>query len=95
MKTKDIKNGSLYFNLKRERVERVISNTFSKSRVVTECHKKDQLAVPSSSLRLASGDEVTNYLTPPPKRGIPKRGILSFLFGKGSTVSVPSKATLS
>ena len=90
MKTKDIRNGSLYFNLKRDRVERVISNTFSKARVVTECHKKDQVAVPSSYLRLASGDEVTNYLTPPPKRGI-----LSFLFGKGSTVSVPNKATLS
>ena len=77
MRTKDIRNGSLYYNLKRDRVERVISNTFSKARVVTECHKKDQIAVPSSHLRLASGDEVTNYLTPPPKRGI-----LSFLFGK-------------
>ena len=90
MKTKNIRNGSLYFNLKRERVERVISNTFSKSRVVTECHKKDQMAVPSSYLRLASSDEVTNYLTPPPKRGI-----LSFLFGKTSVSHVPSKVTLS
>lgn len=77
MKTKDIRNGSLYFNLKRDRVERVISNTFSKTRVVTECHKKDQVAVPSKNLRLASTEEVDNYLTPPPKRGI-----LSFLFGK-------------
>jgi len=77
MKTKDIRNGSLYFNLKRDRVERVISNTFSKARVVTECHKKDQVAVPSIHLRLASGEEVDNYLTPPPKRGI-----VSFLFGK-------------
>ena len=90
MKTKDIRNGSLYFNLKRDRVERVISNTFSKTRVVTECHKKDQVAVPSSNLRLASGEEVTSYLTPPPKRGI-----LSFLFGKTSVSHVPSKATLS
>jgi hypothetical protein len=77
MKTKDIRNGSLYFNLKRDRVERVISNTFSKTRVVTECHKKDQVAVPSKNLRLASTEEVDNYLTPPPKRGI-----LSFLFRK-------------
>ena len=77
MKTKDIRNGSLYFNLKRDRVERVISNNFSKTRVVTECHKKDQVAVPSKNLRLASTEEVDNYLTPPPKRGI-----LSFLFGK-------------
>ena len=77
MKTKDIRNGSLYFNLKRDRVERVISNTFSKARVVTECHKKDQMAVPSSTLRLASGEEVDKYLTSPPKRGM-----LSFLFGR-------------
>ena len=77
MKTKDIRNGSLYYNLKRNRVERVISNNFSKTRVVTECHKQDQEAVPTRYLRLASGEEVDNYLTPPPKRGI-----LSFLFGR-------------
>jgi|TARA_B100001964_G_C13754041_1_gene388712 hypothetical protein len=85
MKTKDIKNGSLYFNLKRDRVERVISNTFSNSRVVTECHKQDQVAVPSKNLRLASAEEVDNYLTPPPKRGV-----LSFLFGKRQESSVVS-----
>ena len=85
MKTKDIRNGSLYFNLKRDRVERVISNTFSKSRVVTECHKQDQVAVPSKNLRLASAEEVDNYLTPPPKRGV-----LSFLFGKRQESSVVS-----
>ena len=77
MKTKDIRNGSLYFNLKRDRVERVISNTFSKSRVVTECHKQDQKAVPTRHLRLASGEEVDNYLTP-----APKRGVISFLLRK-------------
>ena len=77
MRTKDIKNGSLYYNLKRNRVERVISNNCSKSRVVTECHKQDQKAVPTRYLRLASGEEVDNYLTP-----APKRGILSFLFGR-------------
>ncbi len=85
MKTKDIRNGSLYFNLKRDRVERVISNTFSKTRVVTECHKQDQVAVPSKNLRLASAEEVDNYLTPPPKRGV-----LSFLFGKRQESSVVS-----
>jgi len=85
MKTRDIKNGSLYFNLKRDRVERVISNTFSNSRVVTECHKQDQVAVPSKNLRLASAEEVDNYLTPPPKRGV-----LSFLFGKRQESSVVS-----
>ena len=85
MKTKDIRNGSLYLNLKRDRVERVISNTFSKTRVVTECHKQDQVAVPSKNLRLASAEEVDNYLTPPPKRGV-----LSFLFGKRQESSVVS-----
>lgn len=85
MKTKDIRNGSLYFNLKRDRVERVISNNFSKTRVVTECHKQDQVAVPSKNLRLASAEEVDNYLTPPPKRGV-----LSFLFGKRQESSVVS-----
>ena len=81
MKTRDIRNGSLYFNLKRDRVERVISNNFSNWRVVTECHKQDQVAVPSKTLRLASAEEVDNYLTP-----LPKRGMLSFLFGKSQKV---------
>ena len=42
MKTKDIKNGSLYFNNKTNRVERVISNQFSNTRVVTEHHKREE-----------------------------------------------------
>jgi hypothetical protein len=77
MKLKDIRNGSLYYNTKRNRVERVISNNFSKSRVVTECHKQDQRAVPTRYLQLADAKQVENYLTKPPKRGI-----MSFLFGK-------------
>ena len=77
MKTKDIRNGSLYYNTNRNRVERVISNRFSNTRVVTECHKRDAFPVPSKTLRLASQKEVDNYLT-----SKPKRGILSFLFGR-------------
>ena len=77
MKTKDIRNGSLYYNTNRNRVERVISNRFSNTRVVTECHKRDAIPVPSKTLRLASQQEVDNYLT-----SKPKRGILSFLFGR-------------
>ena len=42
MKTKEIKNGSLYFNTKTNRVERVISNQFSNTRVVTEHHKREE-----------------------------------------------------
>ena len=77
MKTKDIKNGSLYYNTVKNRVERVISNRFSNTRVVTECHKRDALPVPSKTLRLASQQEVDSYLT-----SKPKRSILSFLFGR-------------
>ena len=77
MKLKDIRNGSLYFNTKKNRVERVISNQFSKTRVVTEFHGKQQSAVGTRYLRLADTKQVENYLTKPPKRGI-----MSFLFGK-------------
>ena len=54
MRTKDIKNGALYYNTDKNRVERVISNNFSTTRVVTECHKKEHFPVPSKLLRLAS-----------------------------------------
>ena len=77
MKLKDIKNGSIYYNTKKNRSERVISNTFSSSRVVTEFHGKQQSAVGTRYLRLANSQEVENYLTKPSKGGI-----LSFLFGK-------------
>ena len=62
MKLKEIKNGSIYFNVKKNRPERVISNNFSKSRVVTEYHNKNQTAVPARHLRLANDIEVENYL---------------------------------
>ncbi len=62
MKIKEIKNGSIYFNVKKNRPERVISNNFSKSRVVTEYHNKNQTAVPARHLRLADDIEVENYL---------------------------------
>lgn len=62
MKLKEIKNGSIYYNIKKNRPERVISNNFSKSRVVTEYHNKNQTAVPARHLRLANDIEVENYL---------------------------------
>ena len=62
MKMKEIKNGSIYYNEKKNRPERVISNNFSKSRVVTEYHNKNQTAVPARHLRLANNIEVENYL---------------------------------
>ena len=65
MKNKEIKNGSLYFNIKKDRVERVISNSFSNARVVTECHKTEEGSVQSKNLRLATTEEVESYLDPP------------------------------
>jgi len=62
MKLKDIKNGSIYYNIKKDRPERVISNTFSSSRVVTEFHGENQTAVSTRYLRLADNKEVENYL---------------------------------
>ena len=49
----------------RKKVERVISNNFSKSRVVTERHGKNQKAIPAEHLRLATQKEVDRYLTKP------------------------------
>jgi len=65
MKLTKIRNGSLYYNTKTKKVERVISNNFSKSRVVTERHGKNQKAIPAEHLRLATQKEVDHYLTKP------------------------------
>lgn len=62
MKTKEIKNGSLYFNKKSNRVERVISNQFSNTRVVTEHHNREEGSVQAKNLRLATAEEVEGYL---------------------------------
>mgnify|MGYP001327844464 FL=1 len=64
MKLKDIQNGSLYYNEERERVERVISKTFSSARVVTYFHKKEEGSVPVKDLRMANPEEVEDYLRP-------------------------------
>jgi len=67
MKLKDIKNGPIYYNIKKNRPERVICNTFSSSRVVTESislfNKKVQSAVSVSDIRIANTEEVERYLT--------------------------------
>ena len=64
MKLKDIQNGSLYYNEERDRVERVISKTFSNARVVTYYHKKEEGSVPVKDLRMAHPEEVEDYLRP-------------------------------
>ena len=76
MKLKEIKNGSIYYTTKKNRPERVISNTFSSSRVVTEFHGKHQSAVSTRYIRLANSAEVEKYLDKPKKNNL-----MSF-FGK-------------
>tara|TARA_R100000664_G_scaffold15790_1_gene24424 strand:- start:475 stop:735 length:261 start_codon:yes stop_codon:yes gene_type:complete len=77
MKLKDIKNGSIYYNEKKNRPERVISNTFSSSRVVTEFHGKNQSAVSTRHIRLANSAEVEKYLDK-----TRKGNLISSLFGR-------------
>ena len=78
MKLKDIKNGSIYYNTKNSRPERVICNTFSSSRVVTESlnffNRKNQSAVSTRHIRLANSAEVEKYLTK-----VRKGGLITFL----------------
>ena len=64
MKLKDIQNGSLYYNEERDRVERVISKSFSNARVVTYYHKREEGSVPVKYLRMANPEEVEDYLIP-------------------------------
>ena len=64
MKLKNIQNGSLYYNEERDRVERVISKSFSNARVVTYYHKREEGSVPVKYLRMANPEEVEDYLRP-------------------------------
>ena len=64
MKLKNIQNRSLYYNEERDRVERVISKTFSNARVVTYYHKREEGSVPVKYLRMANPEEVEDYLRP-------------------------------
>ena len=64
MKLKNIQNGSLYYNEESDRVERVISKTFSNARVVTYYHKREEGSVPVKDLRMANPEEVEDYLRP-------------------------------
>jgi len=59
--TNKIKNGSLYFNSQRQRVERVLG-TVNTRRVWTKHHKENTRDVQTKDLRLASNEEYTSYL---------------------------------
>ena len=61
MKTKEIKNGSLYWNNNSQRVERVRSKANSSS-VFTTFHGKGLTCVPSKRLDLASASQWQDYL---------------------------------
>ena len=62
MKMKEVKNGSLYYNEDSDRVERVIGRIRGQ-RVVTYHHKTDYQYPQARKLRIASGSEVSDYLT--------------------------------
>tara|TARA_B100000902_G_scaffold381341_1_gene417710 strand:- start:53 stop:310 length:258 start_codon:yes stop_codon:yes gene_type:complete len=62
MKMKEIRNGSLYYNEESDRVERVVGR-ISDQRVVTYVHKTDYQYPQARKLRIASGSELSDYLT--------------------------------
>ena len=61
MRMKEIKNGSLYFNFNRERVERVRSKMNSSSVMTSEPHKDTLLGAKVADLRMATNEEVLEY----------------------------------
>ena len=58
---KEIRNGSLYFNTNLKQVERAIGQVNSR-RVWTTRHENQAKATRVANLRLASNDEVENYI---------------------------------
>jgi len=62
MRMKEVKNGSLYYNEESDRVERVVGR-ISDQRVVTYVHKTDYQYPQARKLRIASGSELSDYLT--------------------------------
>ena len=61
MKTKNIRNGSLYINDNRGRIERVRGKVNSAS-VLTTVHGGDLSVVPAKNLSLASVEQCNSYL---------------------------------
>jgi len=62
--TKNIRNGSLYFNTNTSRVERVRGKANSSS-VFTTVHGDELTCVPSKNLQLASRGQWQGYLDTP------------------------------
>ena len=61
MKTKEIRNGCLYYNTFTNRVERAIGRVGR--RIMTMVHDQDTKLVKSDNFRRASKLQVNNYLT--------------------------------
>jgi len=61
MKVKELENGSLYYNIKSNRVERVRAAANSQSVFITH-HNFAPLIVQAKDLRIASNEEVSDYL---------------------------------
>ena len=61
MKTKEIRNGCLYYNTLTKRVERAIGKVGR--RIMTMVHDQDTKLVTSDNFRRASKLQVNNYLT--------------------------------
>ena len=60
-KAKEVRNGSLYFNKKKQRVERVLGKV-NTQRVWTASHEKGAADVRVQDLRMAQKVEVDSYL---------------------------------
>jgi hypothetical protein len=61
MHIREIKNGSLYFNKKRGRSERVRSKDLNASSVVVSFHGDNLLSAKTSDLEMASSAQVEEY----------------------------------
>ncbi len=61
MRMKEVKNGSLYFNFNRGRVERVRSKMNSSSVMTSEPHTDILLGAKAVDLRIATDNEVAKY----------------------------------
>ena len=61
MKVREIKNGSLYFNLNKNRVERARGKMNSSSVMTSEPHEDILVATKAENLRLATDEEVAQY----------------------------------
>ena len=61
MRMKEIKNGSLYYNSSRKRVERVRNKMNSSSVTTSVPHTDKLMASKATSLRIASVAEVEKY----------------------------------